>query len=81
MEKELFIKLKKEIKDTWSPEEKSRYIYLKLCEMYTYNLRFSYASSQYKQELINCNTNIDAYKSKEVICTYLALAISLHVSW
>ncbi len=57
----------------WTIEEKSRYLYLRCCELFTYDPRFKYSillkNNDLKQEILNKKFDLEHISDDWVVCT------------
>ncbi len=60
--------LKKDLSNLEDNYEKLRYIYLKLCEIFTFDLRFSYGSYEFQKQLCNQKYDLENITNLNVIC-------------
>lgn len=67
---DLYSILDKELKNMHLNElEKIRYIYIRICELFTYDLRYKYISNFTNVNVLNENNDIHNIKDNRIICT------------
>ena len=62
--------MSKELKmKSWTTEEKARYIFLRSCELFTYDNRYLYGDYELQQKIRNRKINLEWVENFEVICS------------